>query len=110
MPPANWAIQYSTASIRLTRPATRAPIVTAGFTWQPLIGPITTTSAMRIRPNVSAVAIIPAAVLYPARRNPKLSVAAPTPKNTSNAVPSNSAMNFRIIWLTGLALPHTNHK
>ena len=79
------------------RPASRAPIVTAGLTWQPDTGPIRYTSESSVRPNASAVATTPAATLPPANLKPNISVATPTAKNTRIAVPRNSAANFRII-------------
>ena len=38
--PMNCAIQYITISLALIRPAMKAPKETAGFTWQPEIGPM----------------------------------------------------------------------
>src|SRR5215472_8806671 len=79
------------------RPASRAPIVTAGLTWQPDTGPIRYTSESSVRPNASAVATTPAATLAPSNPKPNISVAAPTARNTRIAVPRNSTANFRII-------------
>src|SRR5580704_7517869 len=78
------------------RPASRAPIVTAGLTWHPDTGPIRYTSDSSVRPNASAVATTPAATLAPSNLKPNISVATPTAKNTKIAVPRNSAANFRI--------------
>src|ERR1700733_12763109 len=85
------------------RRASRAPIVTAGLTCQPDIGPIRDTSESRVRPNASAVAPPPAAALAPSNLKPNISVATPTAKKTKIAVPRNSAANFRIIALLRVA-------
>ena len=79
------------------RPVSKAPMVTAGLTWLPDIGPIMYTSASRVRPNASAVATTPAAMLAPASLKPNISVATPTAKNTRIAVPRNSTASFLII-------------
>src|SRR4051794_10722561 len=52
-------------------------------------------SASRTRPNVSAVITTPDDVLAPAILNPNESVAVPTAKMTSSAVPTNSAASLR---------------
>ena len=79
------------------RPANRAPTVTAGLTWEPDTEPIKYTSASRVRPNASAVATTPAATLEPSNPKPNMSVATPTAKNTSIAVPRNSTASLRIM-------------
>jgi len=48
-------------------------------------------------PNASAVATTPAATLPPSKPKPNIRVATPQPKQTSSAVPRNSAPNFRYI-------------
>ena len=40
MPPATWAIMYAIPSATFMRPDEMNPIVTAGLTWQPEIGPM----------------------------------------------------------------------
>ena len=40
MPPANCATRYETPSASFMRPAEMNPSVTAGFTWQPEMGPM----------------------------------------------------------------------
>ena len=83
MPPTNCATQYLTAVCRSMRPASSMPSVTAGFTWQPEIGPMAYASASITKPKVSAMPSVP---IYSAA-----STAAPTPKKTSSSVPRNSA-------------------
>src|SRR5215472_1018419 len=87
------------------RPASRAPIVTAGLTWLPDTGPIRYTSASSVSPNASAVATTPAATLAPANLKPNISVATPTAKNTKIAVPRNSTANFRITLTSPSCVP-----
>src|SRR3954452_15128508 len=71
-------------------------MVTAGVTWQAEIGPSVYAIVISTRPNASAVATTPAAVLDPAKPKPKERVATPTAKKTSTAVPAASATSLRV--------------
>ena len=83
--------------------------MTAGFTWQPEIGPSTYAMAISVRPNASPVMSTAAATLPPERnpntRKPNTNVATPTPKKTYSSVPRNSAPNRRAITNPRLTCP-----
>ena len=68
------------ASAAGIRPESHTPMVTAGFTWHPEMGPSTYARASNTKPNASAVATTPEAKLSPAVPNPNDKVATPTPK------------------------------
>src|SRR3954471_12485718 len=72
-------------------PESQTPRVTAGLTWQPEIGRIGYARASSTSPKASATPTTPD------RSPPPLSpaTAAPTARNTSNSVPTNSAISER---------------
>src|SRR3954453_18656523 len=72
-------------------PESQTPRVTAGLTWQPEIGPMADARASSTSPKASATPTTPD------RSPPPLSpaTAAPTARNTSNSVPTNSAISER---------------
>ncbi len=72
------------------RPAMNTERLTAGFTWQPEIGPIPYAIATIANPNASAMPSCPTWSMPP-------STAAPQPNSTSASVPMNSASIFLVI-------------
>src|ERR1700691_4624715 len=81
--PMTCATMYAPASLALIFLARNTPRVTAGFTWQPEIGPMVYTMASSERPKAAATPAKP--IWLPAR------TALPTPPKTRTNVPTNSA-------------------
>ena len=88
MPPSTWAITYG---MQLALPGsdrrTTRPMDTAGFKWQPEIGPMAKAIVSTVSPKASATPSSP----IPTCGNAAASTALPQPPNTSQNVPRNSA-------------------
>src|SRR4029453_13468639 len=105
--PATCAVMYAGTCRHGNLPVVARPSVTAGLMWLPETWPSAYTVAMTTVPNASE--IMPRSAMVNGALPLRINAAGtePTPMNTRNAVPMNSATSFCLIDGSSIACPHS---